>query len=322
MGAIAKFIAPRIKSAGAGAKSALGGVISSMRKKRAEREDDKVKARTPKRKTAPPPSGALRSEGKRLVRDRAAEASDEAAAPETPPKNDRKRAVFGAVLGVLAVLAIYFVSSNISQNADESEAAVAAAEAELAAGDGVEAAPVANAPVAAAGEIPTAEVPLFGATPLSTTEPVPVPPDPGAASDASGADEPAADEDGEPAKAIHLDKEWGVGEVTDPTVFRLKMDGNIDGITGNETATGFTVTVPGRKSISSASGFKRKDKRLDSVNVVNYPDRAEVTLLFKKDVPAFLAKVKGKRLIIELATSKPKKKSSDKKKSSKKKKKK
>ena len=161
---------------------------------------------------------------------------------------------------------------------------------------------------------------VFGATPLSTTEPVPVPPDPDAA--APGDAEGDAAPSGEPDKAdkpVHLDKDWGVGEVTDPTVLRLKMDGNIDGITGSETATGFTIVVPGRKSISSAAGFKAKDKRLDTVNVVNYPDRAEITLLFKKDVPAFLARAEGKRLTIEIATTK---KVADEKPSSKKRKKK
>ena len=103
------------------------------------------------------------------------------------------------------------------------------------------------------------------------------------------------------AKAGNLQKEWGVGEVADPVELSVKMDGEIDGISGTETATGFTITVPGRKSTSSASGLCRKHKRCEAVNVVNYPDRAEVTLQFKGEVPAFVARAKGKRLLIELA---------------------
>ncbi len=299
VGAMARALAPRLKRAGHGAATALGGMLATLRQKRAERAEEKAKTRAPKRTTAPPPSGALRSDGRRLIRDRHSDAP-EAPADAEAPKPDRKRAIFGGALGVLAVLAIYFASSQLSDKGAE-------AEPEPAAQSEPSAAPldVPEVPAAPAGDIPTAEVPLFGATPLSTTEPVPVPPDPDAAAPGDAEGEAAPSDEPEKAdKPVHLDKEWGVGEVTDPTVLRLKMDGNIDGITGSETATGFTIVVPGRKSISSAAGFKAKDKRLDTVNVVNYPDRAEITLLFKKDVPAFVARAQGKRLIIEIATAK------------------
>jgi hypothetical protein len=162
---------------------------------------------------------------------------------------------------------------------------------------------------------------LFGATPLSPTEPVLVPPAPGEAAEANeGAEEEGEDEGAGSAKpAMHLEKEWGVGTIHDPSVLKLKMDGDIEGLSGSEGAAGFTLVVPGRKTISSGAGLVRKDKRLSSVNVVNYPDRAEISVLFKKEVPSFRARAKDNRLVIELGAdeSKSSQKSSKKKRSKK-----
>ena len=313
VGAMAAKLAPTIKSASDGARGAIGSLLATVRKKRQERKEQSKQARAPRRQTAPPPSGALRSDGRRgLIRDVNNRSEAEVVPEPVPePKRDRKKAAFGAVLGVLAVLAIYFVSSHLSK---DSSAGVDADPAVAAANDAPKTAAL---PPAAGASLPTANVPLFGATPLSTTEPVPVPPEPGSAQEAESADQGDASnspgDEGNAANGAALDTEWGVGEVSDPTVLRLKMDGKIDGFHASETATGFTLTVPNRKSISSAAGFKRKDKRIDSVNVVNYPDRAEVSVMFKKDVPAFSANVSGKRLIIEIATSKKKKKKKKKK---------
>jgi hypothetical protein len=318
VGAMAAKLGPTLQVVGKGARSALASVLHSVQAKREQRRENKERAAKPRRKTAPPPSGALRSDGRRgLVRDHSDDDVD--AEPEAPvePKSDRKRAVFGAVLGVMAVLAIYFAASRFSRGADaEPDPALAAAQPAAA-----PLPPPEGTPVDAPAAIPTAEVPLFGATPLSTTEPVPVPPDPNAVADDEGAGDEGDPAVETPAKPANLQTEWGVGEVSNPTELRLKMNGAIEGFTGKETATGFTITIPGRKSISSAAGFKRKDKRIDSVNVVNYPDRAEVVLLFKKEVPAFLARATGTRLVIEIGTE-PKPKKKERQRSSKKKKKK
>ena len=54
--------------------------------------------------------------------------------------------------------------------------------------------------------------------------------------------------------------------------------------------------------------------------MVNYPDHAEVTVRFKGEVPAFVAKTKGKRLVIEISSPQKKKKKKKATRSSKKKK--
>ena len=83
------------------------------------------------------------------------------------------------------------------------------------------------------------------------------------------------------------------------------------GFAGAEGATGFTLVVPNRKSVSSAAGLGRKDKRIDSVNVVNFPDRCEITVHFKGDVPPYLAKAQDKTLLIEVGAGKGKAEASE-----------
>lgn len=299
---LADRIGPTLANATRGTKSALGKILDAVRRKRVEHaqaRDERTRSRAPRRTTAPPPSGALRSDGKRLFRERDREPSDAAIeAPIVPPRRDKKRLVFGVVLGILAVVSIYAFASTLGKRAPDDPAAV-----KMAADGAVTANAAAGAP--GAGGLPTAKVPLFGDTPLSTTEPAPPPPP--AAAGADLGDEGGTVDDGGDAASAALQKEWGVGNVTSPTVLKIKMDGEISGLTGTEGQNGFTLRIPGRQSTSSAVGLQKKDKRLDSVTVTNYPDRCEVTVTFKGDVPSFLAKAVGKRLDIELGSEKSKK---------------
>ena len=303
VGELARKIGPKLASAGAGARGAFGRLISSVQKKRAARaaeREELAKAKAPKRTTAPPPSGALRSDGRRLVREPSEppEVAPLSSAP-APKRTDKKRAVVGAIVGIAAVLGIYATSNALSKQTDPAPPLAATA---AAAPPGLSTA----LPPAPGGGIATAKVPLFGATPLSTTEPVPVPP--GLAGSGAAAEPEAADDKAEEDKPLQLDKEWGAGEVKNPTVLRIKIDDPIANIAGTESATSFTLVIPKRKSVSPTSRLTRKDKRLDSLNVVNYPDRAEVTVSFKGDVPPFLAKSQGQRLIIEIGNEKKGKK--------------
>ncbi|MCC6526817.1 MAG: PilZ domain-containing protein [Polyangiaceae bacterium] len=299
---LADRIGPTLANATRGTKSALGKILDAVRRKRVEHaqaRDERARSRAPRRTTAPPPSGALRSDGKRLFRERDREPSDAAIeAPIVPPRRDKKRLVFGVVLGILAVVSIYAFASTLGKRAPDDPAAV-----KMAAEGAVTANAAAGAP--GAGGVPTAKVPLFGETPLSTTEPAPPPPP--AAGGAELGEEGGTVDDGGDAASAALQKEWGVGNVTSPTVLKIKMDGEISGLTGTEGQNGFTLRIPGRQSTSSAVGLQKKDKRLDSVTVTNYPDRCEVTVTFKGDVPSFLAKAVGKRLDIELGSEKSKK---------------
>jgi hypothetical protein len=124
---------------------------------------------------------------------------------------------------------------------------------------------------------------------------------PSAAPSAAPSAQPLADGDDDPGPGDgHIQKEWGQGTVSHPVVLKIKMDGPIETINGASGAMGFTISVPGHRSISSATDLTRKDKRLASVNVVNTSHGAEITVQFKDGVPPYLAKVKGDRLEIAL----------------------
>ncbi len=325
VGELARKLGPKLASAGNNARGALGSIMSSVRKRRDARRQAKVKAKMPMRVTAPAPTSAAKKGSRRALREQRsvspARNSEQPIATdiELPdgvpaPVSRKKRTAISAVLAAMAVVAIYFASTQVRGMVSPSPDEVSVAAANTVATRAPKAPNFPGSPVGDA----TANVPLFGATPLSTTEIVPAPPAPGEASDAAVSSSQGAEpQQGTPA--ANLEKEWGVGEVNEPTVLRLKMDGTIQGLRGSETANGFTIVVPSRKSVSSAAGLARKDRRIDSVNVVNYPDRAEITLHFKKEVPAFMVRAKGKRLIIEIATKKKKKKKSKKSKKRKKK---
>lgn len=281
-------IAPALSGMSTRARSAMAGVAALVARRRQERAEAK-KAAAPRRTTAPPPGGALTAAGRRLVREDGASDSDNAA----PPRINRRAAVVGGAMGLAAVLAIFGATRAISGHGQATVDARAAVSATALPAD-----------VPVASGTPLANVPLFGATPLSTTEPVPVDPAPSAS---AAAQAPPGDDDdslGDNAGGPIL-KEWGKGEIgAHPVVLRIKMDGDIERITGAAGAQGFTISVPGHRSVSSVTNLARKDKRLASVNVVNTSRGAEVSVEFKDNVPSYLARVKNDRL--EIAISKHK----------------
>lgn len=317
LGEVAKAFGPKLLRASQGAKTALGSLLAAVKKKRDDRDESRG-TKAAKRTTAPPPGGALRTEGRRLVRQ-----DRKAAAPEEQEDTDaeldalrsspNRKGIAAAVIGALLVIGVYVFASQVGQKGAAQEPAVAAL-ASSASPEGGTAETAASGNAAAqpvpGGAVATANVPLFGATPLSTTEPVPTPPNADAlAAEAEGA--PAGDsaapkegdasgDDAEVGSDDALKKEWRVGEVHDANPLKLSMDGPISGFKPSEGGNGFTLVVPGRKSVSSAAGLTQKDKRLENVGIVNYPDRAEITVHFKGDAPGYAVKANGNRLTIEL----------------------
>jgi hypothetical protein len=297
--AVASRVGPAFTGMSARARTAMGGMMALIERRRAGRAETK-KAAAPRRTTAPAPGGGINSDGRRGGRDESL--TDEEEAPR--PRPNHRAAALGGGLGLIAVLAIFGLTRLLSGHGHAATADAHATPTALPAG-------TADAPAAGTGT-PVANVPLFGATPLSTTEPLaPAPsaqaaapggaalpgPDgvPGAGDDDDG---PAAGGDG---KGPIL-KEWGQGSVgPHPVVIKLKLDGPIERISGAAGAQGFTINVPGRRSVSSATDLTRKDKRLASVNVVNTSHGAEVSVQFKDDVPSYQAKVKGDKLEISIA---------------------
>ncbi len=312
----ASKIGPAFSKMGEGAKGIFGAISDKISQTKQARDEAK-KAAGPRRVTAPPPSGALTSDGRRLVRQDQDES--EAPPPTAMKKKNRRGMVIGASAGLALLIGVFGISRAMRGGNEAPQGN------EVAARETKPAPQLPPIPGAAA----TAEVPLFGATPLSTTEQVTPPPaNPATASVGEEGDEEAADaSDAKPAKEETV-REWGKGEVSSAKVLKIKMDGPIAGFVGKESEDGFTITVPGRKPQSSTGGLMRKDKRISALDVVPMETGTELTLHFKGEPPAYLAKVRGDRLEIALSGSsasssdEPKKvanKKTSKKKSSKKK---
>ncbi|MEJ7731725.1 MAG: PilZ domain-containing protein [Polyangiaceae bacterium] len=290
--AMAGRVGPALAGAGARARVAMQKLIATVQSKRAERADAK-KAAAPRRMTAPPPTGALKSEGRRLVRED--ESDGEAPAPAS--RINKRAMAIGGVAGLAAVVLIIVATRGGGSGGDATTAA--------APGASVAAAAPAQIAAGPAGAL-SANVPLFGATPLSTTEAVPPPAPEGASAglpppgegDEEGGGAPGGD--GAPA-AVNGAGEFGNGEaVKNATTLRIKADGPIEGLNGAAGAMGFTVSLPGRRALSAASELQRKDKRIESLQIVNNAHGAEVTVRFKDGVPPYLAKLRGDRLEIAL----------------------
>ncbi len=302
---VAGKVGPALNGFGASAKGAVMKLLEAVRKRR-EAQADQKKKDAPRRTTAPAPGGSLKADGKRLVRD---DMEDDESMTPPPAKKNKKAALMGSALGLLAVLLVFGVTRFIAmRNAAPATDAAASASPSAAPAPGALAAPSDTAAVA------TANVPLFGATPLSTTESVPTAAPSGSAVAANeaepGADDDAggADDDDEGGGAAEGTKEWGEGNVKSPVTLRVKLDGDVDGFNGAKGAMGFTIVLPGRRILSSASELQKKDKRIATFQVVNKPNAAELTVQFKDGVPAYLARAKDNKLEIMLGTDRKAKK--------------
>lgn len=230
------------------------------------------------RTTAPPPNGALRAEGKRVVRGEGEEIS-------TPgfkrlPIGRKGLAAAAAMTGMLLVGSLALRSSEPAPEAAPVEvtAAVPAQGTEqAAAANGAEPAAMNGAPVAA--------MPANAVAPAQAANPM----------------EPA-----NPALAMveaprHEPSIFGNPDVRRGNVLRLRLDGPVERILGASEPTGFTVVVPGRKSVEVASPLAEKDERIASIRVTNVASGAELSVVFKDGVPKYVVRGHGDELEIVLA---------------------
>jgi hypothetical protein len=267
----------------------------------------------PRRTTAPAPSGVLHASGKHVVR----EGIDGDDAPDfAAPRRKLRRAALvalGGAGGLGVVLAIVALRKPATPPPGAS-----APSADTKATAALAAAPAENAGATAL----QAQVPLFGPTALSTTEPVA--PGPVAAAPAEGAAPapgavapgsfvaPAADDgqesknDADDGKKTRSEKAearvaaFAHGKVTHPIALRLRTDGEITALHGARSATGFTVSIPGRRALDNGSSLSSRDSRIASVHVSNGSKGSEVTFQFKDGVPAYAVHAKGNDLRILL----------------------
>jgi hypothetical protein len=304
-----------VKMAGLGvrAKAALAAALTkAMERSRQSRE-----AAAPRRKTSPPPGGALHAAGKRVVRE-GAEGQD------GPREEDEKRAksssrkVLVAVGGATGILAISVVAllSRGGGSPPGAERPVEATAVPAQPGQPSESPASPNAAI-------EAKVPLFGPTMVATAES----PAPGApASLATTAMSPInrtlafggaatygtepvdrkldsdrkGDADEARGKARGKAAPFGHGKVEHAMVLRIKTDGTISDLHGVRSASGFTLTMPGRRTLDNGAALAARDPRIASVRVANNPKGSELVFQFKGGVPPYVVSPSGRDLQLSL----------------------
>lgn len=298
---VAAKVVPVLAAVGERVGGGMRGMIAKVRERRgasASSADAAGKSPLARRTTSPPPGGALKTEGRRVVRDEEHSIEALEAKLAAKPRLSRKAALAGSALGLAVVLGVFGVVRATSGSASQTDARAALPAATTAPAAATSAA--AETALAATGAPASVDVPLFGPTPLSTTEAIPPPPGavaPPALADAKGQMAPSIEE---PSLADEGKKEFGQGSVKDPIIIRLKMDGPVDKLSGSAGEMGFTVAIADRKALSNAQELARKDKRIAQMNVVNGPSGAELTVQFNDKVPPYLVRPVGDRVEIAL----------------------
>jgi hypothetical protein len=263
-------------------------------------DDAEVPAR---RVTSPPPQGGLHASGRKVVRETTG--STRVSVSDAPPKTPlvtKKRALVatGAVgLAVIASIALHKPSApasgaagatNDMTNASTAPLVPTTAEAPLTAPPSV-LQPVTTAP-SPAGVPATPSMPTPAATTsLNATASTNAPTSEIATNDV------LSDETTERHGRHHPThvQPFSNGPVSHGTVLKLKMDGPIEKIEGDAQPTGFTVVLPGRKSLEPASGLASRDSRIHAIRVSNDGSGAELTVDFKDGVPNYLVRARGEK---------------------------
>jgi hypothetical protein len=242
--------------------------------------------------------------------------------PPTAPASDERRRRLG-ILGAIAVVGLggsALLVRGLSSNEVAPSAALSATTAAPTSGPALPAnAATAGAQpvVAVAPPAPAppggivAEVPLFGARPVATAEAARAP-----ATDVSDAaaekmaaaaavdDEAFAEEEppAAPERAVEVPP-WGRGKLYLPTVHRVRLDAAGSEIAGAVEAHGFTVVIPGRKTLESGRSIEKRDRRIAVAKASNTARGASIHFEFRGPVPAY--RVRLKKDYVEFLISAP-----------------
>jgi hypothetical protein len=291
---------PKVAELGARAKTTMGLLLS----KAVERTKGDG---APRRTTSPPPAGALHASGKRVVRDGDdAEVDGRAAGPRRRKLGKKAMVALGGTTGLLTVLTVMALHKSTAP-----PPGIAVPAPESLAGSGQTSEPTAGQAAL------QANVPLFGPTALSATERVALaspssatvpgatgqtPPGiGGSAPRMESVDDQKSSSDDEKSASSHAKvASFGHGKLGQSTVLHVKTDGEITVLHGARMPTGFTVTVPGRRTMQNGATLAGRDPRIASVRIANPASGAELQFQFKDGVPPYLVRAKGHELQIAL----------------------
>lgn len=231
-----------------------------------------------RRTTAPPPGGGLHTSGRKVVR---GEIEDKSTAEEPAKPRfamTKKKAVVAGAVGTAVLLAFVAMrkpslpAAPTAQNAPPPDLTAAAA-------------------AAARPSMPPGAIAGPGAPAIP-------PDDPLASQGMSGAIDPTNPADkGKKGKPVP----FGNGPVAHGNVIKIKMDGQIGELQGASQPSGFTVVIPGRKSVDPAGPLASKDPRISAIRMANEAQGAELTVTFKDGVPNYQVKAHGDTLEMHLA---------------------
>ena len=221
-----------------------------------------------RRTTAPAPGGGLHTAGRKVIRGEIEEPMlDEPVKPRFAIT--KKRAVVGGAIGIASILCLVAMRKPAP-------------------------APVAVTPPAETAAVAAAH-PATPPAPAAASPAMPIANDPLASAAAALGADPTMD-----GKPGHVTP-FGNGPVTHGNVLKIKMDGPVGRIQGASQPSGFTVVIPGRKSLDAAGPLASKDPRIAAIRVSNETGGAELTVTFKDGVPNYQVKAHGDTLEMHLA---------------------
>jgi hypothetical protein len=222
------------------------------------------------------------------------------------PVPETKRANRAFVLGGAALLGALFLGSFALKG--RGDAAVSRAEPNAASPTSTTPAPVqapaAPSPAATAAAPPpkqnaegiVAEVPLFGSRPIATAEPLSKTTESEALAEKRAAAASVPDEKFPPAQAEparDTQSSWGRGQLTLPTVHRIRLDAAGSEVVGVAEPNGFAVVIPGRKAMETGRAIEKRDRRLLKVSTSNTAEGARINFSFRGPVPPYRVRLKN-----------------------------
>ena len=226
-----------------------------------------------RRTTAPAPGGGLTTSGRKVVRGEIEEPMLEEPLEKPRFTMTKKKMAVGGGIGIAVIL----LAVAMRKPAPPPVAAAPPP-------------PDSAALAAAAAPKPLAPPPMAGAMGANPNDPL------ATAAAALGQDPLAGSKNGKATP-------FGNGPVTHGNVLKIKMDGAVTRIQGASQPSGFTVVIPGRKSLDAAGPLASKDPRIAAIRVSNEPAGAELTVTFKDGVPNYQVKAHGDTLEMHLAKS-------------------
>ncbi len=261
-------VTPALENWAKRAKTTIALLAARASKRRGGAGDDvEIPIR---RTTAPAPGGGLHTAGRKVIRGEIDDRKTEEPRAKRPVAMTKKKMFVLGGVGVATILAF------VALRKPDAPAPVAAA-------------PVTETAPAAAPAPPPAPAPA------PTTAAMPAANDPFASMASGGASDPMTN--AKPGKVTP----FGNGPVNHGNVLKIKMDGPVARIQGASQPSGFTVVIPGRKSLDAAGPLAAKDSRIAAIRVANENSGAELTVTFKDGVPNYQVKARGDVLELHLA---------------------